>query len=612
VKKYKSILLIIATLAALFLLFSCGNAADQPPEDNGDTGAGDLPDEIIIPESDDFGRDVLHFDRISYKRPDTNALLLKFGLATEMINAASAPFSVQLDAVREVMADYEDFSTLYSYITVKHKGATDNSFYRNEYDFLFKADVSFVEALEDLCVAAALSPYAERFEEEYFGDELTKKYGGGDRYSDKMISLLKSEAELKKRYSGLSPKTVTVTCDGIYGSYEAVLRALNERYANKPAMLSALTKSATRLYEEHLAQLKKEIFISLLQVRRLIADEMGFETYTAYIYSETERDYTVADYEKFLKDISDYAIPVYRKLYNLVFMNYLKGVSVTEISTADTVNIFGQMLRENSEELSAVYDYMLCYGLFDIEQDKKTRQSESFTLYLDNYSTPVSFVSLSGGVDGFLTLAHEFGNFYDAFVNFGDGNPTDIASISPVALELLSVLRLRDHITEKDYKYLLYSSMNNMLLTLIHSGFYAEFEQEAYKLSYNEITEERLFSIASGIAEKMSLNPDIYGDLSDVLISDLFENPLNMQTMTTSATVALEIFFSESANEGAGLKQFLSLVKRDNGVGFDETLHNARIPSPFESEQLKDIANKIHYTILGSYFYNSDGGGIVA
>ena len=26
----------------------------------------------------------------------------------------------------------------------------------------------------------------------------------------------------------------------------------------------------------------------------------------------------------------------------------------------------------------------------------------------------------------------------------------------------------------------------------------------------------------------------------------------------------------------------------------------------------QDIVNKIHYTVLGSYFYNSDGGGIVA
>lgn len=606
------LLLILLTLLS-FATFSCSNS-------NESTGGGeqigtdesDVPVEIIIPDSEDFGKGTLSFDKIDYKRPNADALLLKFENTTESVRSGPESFEEQLAAAKDVLGDYSHFLTLYSFITVRHKANIEDSFYRNEYDYLFSAHTSFLKARDDLYVAIADSPYAARFEEEYFGVGHSEKYAIGTRYTDLTVSLLKTEASLEKRYSQLSPATINITSDGIYGSYEAVAAILKERYKDAPEIYDAQMKVATELYENNLRAQKTDVYINLLKVRRMIAESMGYESYADYAYSEIYTAYALEEYEKFLADISDYVIPVYRKLYSHVFMNYFKNNTPTAIDRAHTVNIFANTLMHTNKEIYDAYTFMLHYGLFDFNSENKARYDGSFTLYLNDYQSPVSFVTLSGEITDFTAIASEFGKFLDIFVNLDKESSMDISESTSFGLSLLTLPYLRNHITEKDYKYLLYSEMNKMLLTLIYQGFYAEFEHEAYKLSIGEITKDHLNEIVERISAKMSLNSDVYGDLTDILIEDLFLSPFSTQAYTTSATVALEMYFAECAESGSGLNSFMKLINRDTGSTFDRILYNSGIASPFEDERLKDIVNKIHYTVLGSYFYNSDGGGIVA
>ncbi|MBQ8289365.1 MAG: hypothetical protein IJY01_00645 [Clostridia bacterium] len=46
------------------------------------------------------------------------------------------------------------------------------------------------------------------------------------------------------------------------------------------------------------------------------------------------------------------------------------------------------------------------------------------------------------------------------------------------------------------------------------------------------------------------------------------------------------------------------MVERDGEeIGFLELLEMADLTSPFEDGHLKDIADKIHYEVLGSHYY---------
>ena len=602
-------------LGALFMLVltACSEGGTNDSDETGDGDGVALPPvEIFIPESESFGRGAVSFESIDYKRPKAEELLSRFEEITGIVEASEISFPEMLGQVKEIIGEYSHFLTLYSFITVKNNENIEDSVYRREYNYLFSAQTSFVKAVEDLYVAAADSEYAALFESEYFGEGFVERYSSGSRYTDKTVYLMKNEAALVKRFSALSKSTVNITSDGIYGSYEAVCSLLAERYKDQPEAFKKQLGIATELYEKNLSAQKNDIYISLLKVRKLIAEEMGYSSYAEYAYKEAYHDYTAEEYEDFLKDISNYVIPVYRKLYNQVFLSYFKNHTPTPIDRAYTVNILGEVYATMDKEISDVYSYMLHYGLFNIELEDRARYNGAFTLYLDDYESPVSFVTIGGAITDFLDVAHEFGNFYDMFTNRNAKASLDVLEFSGFGLELLSMSYLRDRITEQDYKYLLYTEMNNMLLTLIYRGFYAEFEHKAYKLAYSDITKEQLDAIVTEVASNMSLNPEIYGDLSSILIEDLFLQPFSVQSYTTSAAVALEVLFLETITPGDGLSRYKILTNRNTGMDFEELLYNAGITSPLESERIKDIANKIHYTVLGSYFYDKDGGGIVA
>ena len=561
------LLLMLTVAATLAIITSCGAAPMGDGEDGDDKGNGEKqPVAIRIPSSDTFGRDVVKFDSIVYSRPDTDVLIAGLLAARDGIIDNSIPYDEQLGAVIELEDEYTDFLTMYAYANIQNYRNSADEVYSAEFAHLSEKYAEIVDAIEELMVAAAGSPHAESFESEYFGEGLIEKYSDGESLSDKVVALMKAEAELEARYT-----------------------------ATKHGKLAEM----------------KEIYLELLRVRRMIADEMGYDSYRDYAYEQNGYSYASSEVLDLITEISKYAAPVYQKLSKRVFTNYFKKNTAAELDTGVLVNTLADVYEGLDEDFADVYSYMLHFGLFDISNAEEGRFAGAFTTYLNGYESPYLFVTSNGTMADYLTLSHEFGHFTDFFKNGDTDVQLDLTEVYSQSMTMLTLLALEERMSAKDYQYLFYTQLEEMLLTLVFQGYYARFEHIVYELEYGDISEVNVNRAAMQAAAEMSLPSYYYGTMNALMIPHLFVQPFYVESYCTSLTAAMQIFFAEYENDGDGLTLYNALLDREHGSSLTENLERVNMDSPFKSGLIYEMVDKIHYLVLGAPYFDESANDSV-
>ena len=186
---------------------------------------------------------------------------------------------------------------------------------------------------------------------------------------------------------------------------------------------------------------------------------------------------------------------------------------------------------------------------------------------------------------------HEFGHFYDGYVNNSLSNSLEVAELCSQGLEYLSLTKLQGYVTEAVYDRLVYQSLMSALETLIYQGLLSAFEHLIYELEYEDITSTALAARLAE-AEKMILGASQGSALSSVLILHLYIAPLYVQSYFTSVIPALEIYLAEIARSGDGFMAYEAVLRRESD-SFIGTLKEAGLTSPFESGSLGNIITSI-------------------
>ena len=606
-----ALLILITMLSAMALLSSCGasvgsgdagSSGDKESEINGNNGGGSSG-EIIIPESDSFSKNAVNFNEIVYSMPDIQEIHDAFDAAINAVEDNSTLFDEQLEKVKAAQGAYDNFITMYTYLQIMIYQNAANQDYTEEFEILSSFQPTVAQHLEIMLVAAARSPHAVRFESEYYGSGLINRYREGGVYTDDTVALMEDEAKLIAEYAELSGATVTVYYDGITDTYDNTLERLKGTYGEGTAEYIAAKAICDAGYKARLRELSADILVSLMKVRKKISDHLGYSSYTEYAYATVYHDYSVEHIDEFIQSVANYMVPVYNKSYIRVLKDYVHP-TVFNTDKATLLNTLGKVLEGSDSDLYDAYSFMLSYGLFDIGAEANNRYSGAFTAYLEKYDSPYLFATVDGSVDGYLTVAHEFGHFYDMFVNWGSETSMDLNEVSSQALELLILTRLDDHLSSDEYKYLYHSALNDLMSTMIMQSFYARFEHLAYSLPYYEITTSNLENCARKAAEDLSLNPDRYGNLSAVSVPQIYYQPFYVQSYSTSAAVALDIFFAEMKNEGSGFEIYEKLTSRRSAGSFNDHLTRVSLQSPFNEKMVKRISDSSHYYIFGSHYYD--------
>lgn len=621
-KKIISLLIILAMLTSmLFTLASCLGSTPTPTPDDSDHPSKDDDEEdeedeegddddtppIKVPEYKDYGRDTQDFDALalSYARPDTDALCAEFDKICSAIRQNELPFEEQLAMINAIEDAYWSYRTMYSLAEIFTYKDASLEMWSEEYSIIAKDAPRVAQAVEDMYVAAAQSPHVDRFEDEYFGDELYEDYADGGMYTDEVVELMSTEAEYISEYNSLSTATVVIEYNGQRGTYDELVESLNENHAYYDTLLAIYYE----LYEAEYNKLSADIYVELINIRRDIADALGKESYIELAYDDMDYEYDPDTMLSFLGDINDYVLPVYKDLYSKEFYPHFANYRPSTIKADTLVNTLYAAYKENNEEFADIYAYMLQHKLYDISLTETNRYEGAFTAYLYSNNSPYLFASTSGNALDYISVSHEFGHFIDGYVNWGDNPSLELAEVSSQALEFLTLGMLENKLGASTYKYLKYELLAGVFETLIYQGFYSLFEHYAYTLAPGELSLDDLEGAVSAAYLEI-FGEQTYLGLEAVLIPHLIVSPFYVQSYCTSVVPSVEIYLAECMTKGAGMQIYTTLINRgDTEYTFVEYLEFAGLSSPFEQHTLKNISNRIYYHVYGKYYFKGATGG---
>ena len=324
---------------------------DQPPKKE------DYHDKVILPPFKDYDRATIDFSAMVYSRPNIAAVNREVGNVTAEIIAAEKSYEEQLSIIEALEPHIEHVLTMNSFASLYNYKDSSVAFWCDEVAFFAANYSSLVKAVEDLYVAAANSPYAERFESEYFGDGLIEEYRDGGIYTENAVKLLADEEALIAEYNALSSSTVKITFAGETDTLDNILSRYRSKYGESSTEYLGIEYQCRILYMEKVERMTTDIFISLLKVRQLIADELGYESYADYAYENYGRPYSPAVTSDFLGDIAESVAPVLQSLYSKVFYYYFQKNDVSEIPLDVLINSSYKMLGDMDNDLADIYAY---------------------------------------------------------------------------------------------------------------------------------------------------------------------------------------------------------------------------------------------------------------
>jgi len=629
-KKIISLLLVLVMLfTSSALLFSCSepelpdtpDSENKEPENNDPTDS-EKPDTdyenkplITVPPYKDYGRGTVNFTEIAYTRPSVAEIVESFEGVTEAIKLGEGSFEEQLASIKALEDSYTLLKTMYTMAEVLCHKDSSNSFFSEEYAYLSSSYPDFSRAVEDLYVAAAQSENAKKFEDEYFGEGLIEEYADGGIYTEELVELFKKEAELEAEYTSLSTATVEITVSGKTGTVDSFLEEAKAKYSSTSNYYTQLCNTYLSMYRMRCKEISKSIFVELVKIRRQIADELGYESYTEYAYEAMEHGYSEKELLTLLGTVKTDVLPVYNAIYNVVYDVNFKPSNTGTTTRENTINNLYEIYKTVDADIADIYAYMLQHGLYDVDNASPNRFSGAFTAYLEGNESPFLFATVSNYALDYLTLAHEFGHFVDGYVNYGESASLDIAEISSQGLELLTLLELDKTLQEGHFNTLKNYKLISLLDSLMSQAVYAMYEHMVYELPLEEITEAKLDALAAEASEEVL--GAVYGNvdsLEDMIITHTVLYPMYVQSYTVSLISAFEIFFIEIENDGKGYEAYKTLINREDNAGLSdiELLTTAGLSSPFKPGLMKELVEKLYEYMTGGKYGIQSGGSLDA
>ena len=211
------------------------------------------------------------------------------------------------------------------------------------------------------------------------------------------------------------------------------------------------------------------------------------------------------------------------------------------------------------------------------------------------------FVSATETAGDLLSYAHEFGHFADDYINISMSSSVDSAEIASQSMEYIVPLYsggMGDISAEEFLRIQLYDTLDSYY----SSVFVHKFETAVYSLEPEEVTLEKLNSIAKYTALELGFNTEGANaySLSWFEYQHIYLYPMYYSAYPISNDVALQVLEAELDNplEG-GIEAYLRVIDRDPSKTFVENIEAAELESPFAKDRAKKLAELMDRVFLG-------------
>ena len=519
----------------------------------------------------------VHFSEMKYSRPDTVALKNSIDELIELINE-NASFSSQSNLFSDINMMLSDFYTMQTIANIHFYSNNKDDFWSAENSFVQSEAVLIHDKTTELLDVIAASGFKSNYERSFFGSGYFNDWVPYDLSNAAVVLLLK-ETELITEYQ------TTLS--------EASVEYKGQTVAIPSSELAALSpeeaEEVLELYYDKYNSLLGSIYAELVKVRIQLADELEVN-YVDYAYQNLGRDYTPADADKYIEDARKHIIPFMEKL------NTDDTVAYTYTDTATSFYYVSKAAHNMGGIVEEAFDYMVKYGLYDISYSEN-KTGISFQTFIQNYNAPFLFISPSLTALDYSTLAHEFGHFIDSYNNLNVGITIDNTEIASQAFALIAPY-YSNGMGSVSLDDLVLLNLISAVDTYATSGFINSFESAVYSLELEEVTLEKLNSLAFEAAESFGLNPEEVS-ASWFEIQHIYLYPFYSVGYAISSDVSLQVLEKEIEDPGeGGVKAYLNVIDRDASLPFVDDITRSGFKSPFEEGRTKEVADLIDLLIF--------------
>ena len=308
----KKLLALLLTFALILGYTACSKPKDNPssePPSNSEDNGGKNPTStltVAVPEYKDYGRGTVNFDKLVYSRPNMQLLINSFDEVRALVEENAVSVTEQIDAIRKLEAPLSEVKTMYSLSEIYNNKDSSVEYWQGEYEYISTNYPRISKAVEDLLVACAKSSNRAEFENNYFGYSL-EKYTDGGIYSDEVVALMAEEARMESEYASLSTANVEIEYNGVdssirwKGTVDEVIAMAQEHFKYDEASFERCLMAIDTYYIAARQKIENPLFVELIKIRRLIADELGYEDYHVLGYESMGYDYSAEQMRSIVK-----------------------------------------------------------------------------------------------------------------------------------------------------------------------------------------------------------------------------------------------------------------------------------------------------------------------
>ena len=508
-KMKKSIALLLAMAMLSLILCGCADDAETVGAVRSDgsvsdalaTGLG-----VTVPE-DETGRfasaDGIHADvdyaDMTWYIYDAAELLDKTAQLGETADGKEAA-----DLYDWLMAEYAKVYTLdnLAYIDFyAHPGDETLS------DACRQLDSVLNEVNDALCTALsdALDGPAGSALRSYIGEDKATALVGYDEQTDRQREITERVSELTLQYNALIME---------YLSYD-----------EETEKIGALYRELVDLHNEE-------------------AQIVGYKDYADYAYEASYgRDFTPDDAAALCEAVKPYA----RQYFGSLYYNeatYTDFSADTDLTERELVGLVTQYMPRVSDDAAKAAAYMEKHGLYFMDSAERVSDL-GFTTTLDQYNAPFIYLALYGDQNDIQSMFHEFGHYYDAYVNpvpdlLLSVGSLDIFEIHSTGMEALSTGWYED-IYGEDADLARIRFLDSALYTVFSGCLFDEFQRVVY--ADPSLTPEQISQTFVTIARSYGLRS--FGkEFSHywMQVNHNFESPFYYISYAVSMLASLQIY----------------------------------------------------------------------
>lgn len=286
------------------------------------------------------------------------------------------------------------------------------------------------------------------------------------------------------------------------------------------------------------------LYRELVDLHNEEAQIVGYKDYADYAYEASYgRDFTPDDAAALCEAVKPYA----RQYFGSLYYNeatYADFSADTDLTERELVGLVTQYMPRVSDDAAKAAAYMEKHGLYFMDSAERVSDL-GFTTTLDQYNAPFIYLALYGDQNDIQSMFHEFGHYYDAYVNpvpdlLLSVGSLDIFEIHSTGMEALSTGWYED-IYGEDADLAHIRFLDSALYTVFSGCLFDEFQRVVY--ADPSLTPEQISQTFVTIARSYGLRS--FGkEFSHywMQVNHNFESPFYYISYAVSMLASLQIY----------------------------------------------------------------------